>query len=317
VSGGCVEGATVTHIEEARASGEQRVVRFGVSDEEAWAVGLACGGTIDVLVQPTIPTAVLTAARDVGTSRAVVTPLPAGSPGPGAPMPDALVVDEDARPESRPGAVGLDLAAVSDAGAAALRRGLSTTIEIGDQQFFVEVFAVRPRLVIVGGVPVAQSLARLAGELGHEVLVVDARPAFVTRERFPDVDALVVGWPDEIADEIGLGPEDAVAVLSHDPKVDEPAIIEALRRGCRYVGAIGSRKTQAARRARLLEAGLSAPTVDRLHGPIGLDLGGRTPAETALAIMAEIVATRYEAPSGPMSAPSTGIGSSGPTSAGS
>ena len=134
---------------------------------------------------------------------------------------------------------------------------------------------------------------RLARELGFETVVVDGRAAFATPERFPDVDRLVVGWPDEVADEIGLGPNDAVAVLSHDVKFDEPAIVEALRRGCRYVGAVGSRKTQADRRARLLEAGVSEADLARLRGPVGLDLGGRAPAETALAILAEIVAERY------------------------
>ena len=130
-------------------------------------------------------------------------------------------------------------------------------MELGGRSLFVEVFPVRPRLVVVGGVEVARSLVRLARELGFETVVVDGRTAFATPERFPDVDRLVVGWPDEVADEIGLGPNDAVAVLSHDVKFDEPAIVEALRRGCRYVGAVGSRKTQADRRARLLEAGVS------------------------------------------------------------
>ena len=136
-------------------------------------------------------------------------------------------------------------------------------------------------------------LARMARELGYVVVVVDGRAAFATRERFPEVDDLVVGWPDEAAEQIGLGPGDAVAVLTHDVKFDEPAIVEALRRGCRYVGAIGSRRTQADRRARLLAAGVGAADLDRLRGPIGLDLGGRSPAETALAIMAEVVAERY------------------------
>jgi len=132
------------------------------------------------------------------------------------------------------------------------------------------------------------------------VVVVDGRAACATRERFPDVDTLVVGWPDEVAEQIGLGPGDAVAVLTHDVKFDDPAIVEALRRGCRYVGAIGSRKTQAARRARLLAAGVGEADLDRLHGPIGLDLGGRAPAETALAIMGEIVAARYGGSGVPM-----------------
>jgi xanthine dehydrogenase accessory factor len=131
-------------------------------------------------------------------------------------------------------------------------------------------------------------------------VVVDGRAAFATPERFPDVDRLVVGWPDQVADEIGLGPNDAVAVLTHDVKFDEPAIIEALRRGCRYVGAVGSRKTQAERRERLRDAGVGEEALARLRGPIGLDLGGRAPAEMALSIMAEVIAARYDASGRPM-----------------
>jgi xanthine dehydrogenase accessory factor len=159
---------------------------------------------------------------------------------------------------------------------------------------------VRPRLVVVGAVQVATSLVRFARELGYETIVVDGRPAFATPARFPDVDRHVVGWPDEVADEIALGPPDAVAVLTHDVKFDEPAIVEALRRGCRYVGAVGSRKTQADRRERLSAAGVPDEQLDRLRGPIGLDLGGRAPAETALAIMAEVLASRYGGSGSPM-----------------
>jgi xanthine dehydrogenase accessory factor len=154
--------------------------------------------------------------------------------------------------------------------------------------------------VVVGAVEVARSLVRLARELGYETVVVDGRASFATPERFPDVDRLVVGWPDEIAEEIGLGPNDAVAVLTHDVKFDEPAIVEALRRRCRYVGAVGSRKTQADRRARLREAGVDDQALAELRGPIGLDLGGRAPAETALAILAEIVAERFGGSGRPM-----------------
>ena len=245
------------------------VIRYGISDEQAWDVGLACGGTIDVLVEPVAPAVVIEAARGVGrvgrsrlgrrSRRSPPTRRRASSgrtqPGDGAPPAGELVVarrraaDRDARARRE-----LDAALVAEAGAA-LRRGLSRTVELGDRSLFIEVFPVRPRLVVVGGVEVARSLVRLARELGFETVVVDGRTAFATRERFPDVDRLVIGWPDEVADEIGLGPNDAVAVLSHDVKFDEPAIVEALRRGCRYVGAVGSRKTQADRRARLLEAG--------------------------------------------------------------
>jgi xanthine dehydrogenase accessory factor len=312
VSGGCVEGAAAEEIDRARATGHARVVRYGISDEQAWDVGLACGGTIDVLVEPVAPAVVMDAARGSvgagGHGSAVVTPLPADSPpgtfgphqpGDGAPPAPELVVSEDGTLRGSLGSPDED-AALIEAAQAALRRGLSRTVELGDRSLFVEVFPVRPRLVLVGGVEVARSLVRLARELGYETVVVDGRAAFATPERFPDVDRLVVGWPDEVADEIDLGPNDAVAVLSHDVKFDEPAIVEALRRGCRYVGAVGSRKTQADRRARLLEAGVSEEDLARLHGPIGLDLGGRAPAETALAILAEIVAERYGGSGRPM-----------------
>jgi xanthine dehydrogenase accessory factor len=312
VSGGCVEGATAEHVEAAVAAGQQRVVRFGISDAQAWGVGLACGGTIDVLVQPHIPTAALEAARatsaDRRASRVVVSPLPEGSPapaagtslsGPAAAVEEALVVHEDGRLEGSLGAAEAD-AALVEASLASLSRGTSRVLELGGRQYLIESYPGRPRLVAVGAVAVAASLVRFARDLGYETVVIDGRPAFATRERFPDVDELIVGWPDEVADDIELGGADAVAVLSHDPKFDEPAIAEALRRGCRYVGAIGSRKTQRARRERLRQRGLSDEQLDRLRGPIGLDLGGREPAETALSVMAEIVAARYEASARPM-----------------
>jgi xanthine dehydrogenase accessory factor len=194
-----------------------------------------------------------------------------------------------------------------DAAREALERGASRTVELGERSFFIEAFPVRPRLVMVGAVEVARSLTRLAKELGYVTVVVDGRSAFATRERFPDVDELVVGWPDEVADDIALGPNDAVAVLSHDVKFDEPAIVEALRRGCRYVGAVGSRKTQVDRRERLREAGVTDAQLARLRGPIGLDLGGRAPAETALAILAEVIAVRYGGTGVPMVQRAPGI----------
>ena len=169
-------------------------------------------------------------------------------------MPE-LILHDDGRLEGSLGSPELDGQLVEAAGEA-LKRGLSRTVELGGRSLFVEVFPVRPRLVVVGAVEVARSLVRLARELGFETVVIDGRSSFATPERFPDVDRLIVGWPDEVADEIGLGPNDAVAVLTHDVKFDEPAIVEALRRGCRYVGAVGSKKTQGDRRARLLEAGV-------------------------------------------------------------
>ncbi len=312
VSGGCVEGAAAEEIRAARKAGLERVVRYGISDEQAWDVGLACGGTIDVLISPAVPEAAYAAARETregrGDGRAVVTQLPADTPpaafgahapGAGDAPAEPLVVHDDGRLDGTLGDPAADAELVA-AAADALAKGVSRTVEIAGRQLFLEAYPVRPRLVVVGAVEVARSLVRIAKELGYETVVVDGRAAFATEARFPDVDRLVVGWPDEVADAIGLGPADAVAILSHDVKFDEPAIREALRRGCRYVGAVGSRKTQADRRARLMAAGLATDALDRLRGPIGLDLGGRLPAETALSIMAEVVAERRAGTGRPM-----------------
>lgn len=313
VSGGCVEGAAAEEIERARRTGNARVIRYGISDEEAWDVGLACGGTIDVLVQPSVPAEVAAAAAGAlgtrGRSTAVATPLPTDAPPaefgqhqPGAGAPPATPIVIGSGGQVLEGSAGDPTTDVALAAAAAriLDDGRSRTVEVGGRSYFVEAFPVRPRLVVVGAVEVARSLVRYARELGYETVVVDGRAAFATPERFPDVDRIVVAWPDEAFDTLDVGPNDAVAILSHDPKFDEPAIVEAIHRGCRYVGAVGSRKTQSDRRARLRDAGLTSDEIGRLHGPIGLDLGGRDPAETALAIMAEIVAARRGGSGSPM-----------------
>ena len=309
VSGGCVEGAAFEEIQRARLDGVARVIRYGISDEQAWDVGLACGGTIDVLVEPILRPEVVEAAAGPGGVAVVIT-LPADAPpstfgphapGRGEPPPPAMTVTEDGTVAGSTATAEAD-AEVVRAARDLLARGGSATVEAAGRQYFVEGFPAPLRLVIVGAVQVAMPLTRIARELGYATVVVDGRAAFATKERFPDVDALVVGWPDEVAEEIGLGPSDAVAVLTHDVKFDEPAIVEALRRGCRYVGAVGSRKTQADRRARLVAAGVAEADLARLRGPIGLDLGGRAPAEMALAVMAEIVAERYGGSGAPMGA---------------
>jgi xanthine dehydrogenase accessory factor len=314
VSGGCVEGAAAEEIVRARRDGLSRVVRYGISDEQAWDVGLACGGTVDVLVEPLLRPEVIAAATATG-AHAIAIPLPPGSPaaasgphapGAGAPPAPSLVIEED-------GSVSLgtlgDPAADATLGAAAglrLADGRSgiELVRVGaeERQVFVEVFPARPRLVVVGAVQVAIPLVALARTIGYETVVIDGRAAFATDERFPDVDRLVLGWADEVADEVALGPADAVAVLTHDPKFDEPAIVAAMERGCRYVGAVGSRRTQADRRVRLQAAGVSEDDLARLAGPIGLDLGGRSPEETALAILAEVVAARHHASGRPLAA---------------
>lgn len=299
VSGGCVESAAAEEIARARANGVNRVIRYGISDQQAWDVGLACGGAIDVLVEPLLRPELLQVFGGPGGT-AVIIPLPDDAPGPdpsrhvpgpGTVPGPSLLVAQDGSLAGTTGSSDAD-AALSRAARELLGRGRSGTVEVAGHQYFIECNEVAPRLVVVGAVQIAIPLVRYARELGYVAVVVDGRASFATRERFPDADELKVGWPDEVAEEIGLGPADAVAILTHDVKFDEPAIVAALRRGCRYVGAIGSRRTQAERRARLLAAGVGEVDLARLRGPIGLDLGGRTPAETALAIMAEIVAER-------------------------
>lgn len=238
VSGGCVEGAVVQEIGRARRSGTAKLVRYGITDEQAWSVGLACGSTIDVLIEPELRSDV-EAAAIASADGVVTTKLPDGS------------------------------------------------------GVFEEQFPAPRRLVVFGAVEIARPLVKLGRELGYRVVVVDARSAFATAERFPDADQLIVGWPDEVGDRLALAASDAVVVLAHDPKLDDPALLLAYRAGCRYIGALGSRSTQAERRDRLAAAGVTEADIGRLHGPIGLDLGGREPAETALAIMAEVVAERY------------------------
>lgn len=314
VSGGCVEGAAADEIARARRDGVSRVVRYGISDEQAWDVGLACGGTLDVLVEPFVRPEAIAAATSTG-AHAIAVELPPDAPpaafgphatGVGSPPGPCLVVEEDGSVSA--GTLG-DAVADLALGAVAARRladGRSgiEVVRIGaeDHQVFVEVFPARPRLVVIGAVQVAIPLVALARTIGYETVVIDGRAAFATAERFPDVDRLVLGWPDEVADEVGLSPADAVAVMTHDPKFDEPAIVAALDRGCRYVGAVGSRRTQADRRARLRAAGVTEDDLARLAGPIGLDLGGRSPEETALAILAEVVAARHHASGRPLAA---------------
>lgn len=294
VSGGCVESAAAQEIAASIAQGSPKLVTYGVSHERAWEVGLACGGTIKVFVEPRVSARVRAAAR--GEGGVVVATVVADEEATGH-LGRSVTIAEDG---------GIDASAddrwigeaVQDAAILALGKEASMTVELtegehGTFSVFLEVFPRRPKLVIVGGVHIAMALVPLARSLGYRTLVADGRQAFVTRERFPDADELLVAWPEEAFERIGIDRATYVCVLSHDPKFDEPALDLALRSPARYIGAIGARKTQSARRERLLASGFSLTDLDRLHGPIGLDLGGRSPAETALAIMAEITMVRY------------------------
>jgi xanthine dehydrogenase accessory factor len=178
-------------------------------------------------------------------------------------------------------------------GPAELARGARTgLVEHEGRKVFVEVFGPPPKLVVLGAVDVAESLCALAGPLAWRTVVADTRAALATRERIPSADELLVGWPDEVLERIGLDEDSAVVVLTHDEKLDTPALLTALRSPAFYVGALGSRRAQAARRERLLEAGLEEADLERLSGPSGLDLGAAAPPETALSILAEVVAVR-------------------------
>lgn len=283
VSGGCVETAAAEEVQAAMTAGAAKVIRYGISDARAWEVGLSCGGTLELLIEPEVPEEVLVAAG--GPGGVVI-----GTVINGAHLGQRIHFDDSQDPED---------SALSGAATEALRSGRSRKVELPidgqDTTVFLEVFPRPPRLVIFGGVHVAAELVPMAQALGYRTIVADGRPAFLTRERFPTADELILGWPDQALAQAGIDAATAVAVLTHDPKFDDPALLIALRSPAMYIGAIGSKKTQAARRERLRAAGLTDVELGRLFGPIGLDLGGRSPAETALAILSEITAVRYGA----------------------
>ena len=289
VSGGCVETAAAEEIRAAIARNAPRRVSWGVTHERAWEMGLSCGGTIEVLVEPAVRSEILAAARRESGS-VVATVI--GGP---VPLGGGMVLEESGA-RTRIGALPPSLeSAIAERAGAALARLTSRieTLPDSEVEVFLEVFPRRPTLLVFGGVHIGMALVRMAKPLGFRTVVADAREGFLTRERFPDADELILGWPEQVFRRTGLDGATCVCVLTHDPKFDEPALELALRSPACYVGAIGSKKTQTHRRERLRAAGFSEEEIARLHGPIGLELGGRDPAEIALAILAEITAVRY------------------------
>ncbi|NRQ35873.1 XdhC family protein [Nonomuraea sp. NN258] len=308
VSGGCVEGAVYELC--LRAIEERRPLRqsFGYSDSDAFAVGLTCGGTIDVLVWPVVgatggalPAFLGALARD--EPAALVRPLtPGAAPGalavfpdghPG--FPDGHTGFADGHTGGLGGGGGLDRVAVAEA-RAMLDAGLTGVREIchGDvrAEVFVETCAPPPAMLVFGAIDFAAALTRVGRLLGYHVTVCDARPVFATRRRFPDAHEVVVDWPHRFLERTTVDARTVIAVLTHDAKFDVPLLRVALRTPAGYIGAMGSRRTHDDRLRRLREAGTSEAELGRLRSPIGLDLGARTPEETALSIAAEIVATR-------------------------
>lgn len=287
ISGGCVEASIIEAAAEILRTRIPRIIHFDTSDDEAWEVGLPCGGSIDVLLEPIDLEAFELARRRVESNEGygAVTILPADGSAAGT---GTLVI---AGPGEQAGAFPARLhAAALDAARAAERSGVVTLA--GEVDAFVEVVRPMPTLMLVGGVHIAVALARLAAVLGYRCVVVDPRRTFGTSERFPGVDRLIVEWPEQAFAEAPLTHDTAVIVLTHDPKLDDPAIAAALRSDAFYIGALGSARTQEKRLRRLAAQGFPAGNLARIHGPVGLDLGGSTPEEIALAILAEVLAAR-------------------------
>jgi xanthine dehydrogenase accessory factor len=306
VSGGCVEGAVYELATQVIEDGRPVLVRYGISDDDAFSVGLTCGGILDVFVEPVSRQtfAELAAVRkDIGDSAPVGVAMVIEHPDPGW-LGRHLVV----RPHGFDGDVGSERAnrAISDDAQGLLAAGRNSTLTYGPDgerrgegmRVFFNSFAPRPRMLIFGAIDFAAALARLAAFLGYRVTVCDAREVFATPARFPDADDVIVGWPHRyLAEQLSAGLVDdrtVVCVLTHDPKFDVPLLEVALRSPqFAYIGAMGSRRTHDDRLARLKKAGLDDAELSRLHSPIGLDLGSRTPEETAVSIAAEIIAQQW------------------------
>ncbi len=258
VSNGCIEGAVFEEAQKVLKAGKGRIAAFGVADDVAFEVGLACGGHIEVFVEPF-----------GDTHRAVMAKLEKNEP---VTLRTNLVSGELELVDGTP-------------------RGSELPRRAGD--WFVEPYRRAAHLVIIGAIHIAIPLHRLAKLMGYRVTVVDARAKFATRERFPDADELVVAWPDEAMAKIRLDPSTYVVILTHDPKFDLPALRSVLGKDVGYIGAIGSRKTNQNRFDKLRAEGYTEDQLARVHGPIGLDLGSRGADETALGIIAEVTAERY------------------------
>jgi xanthine dehydrogenase accessory factor len=293
VSGGCVEGAVYEAGVDVLKSNRPQLLHFGVADETAWEVGLACGGSMDIFVKP-IDTNLfesLHAVLEEEQSAVHVTVVR----GPEQLLGSEILVRDDGYVTGALANQFFDKQALDLAGET-LAQGKSRRVMLNEEvEVFMEVILPPPTLIAVGGVHITIALMALAKTLGYRTVVIDPRSAFGNEERFPNVDGLSPLWPDEAFQQIPITRSTAVAMLTHDPKLDDPALKIALPSPAFYVGALGSKTTQAKRRQRLLDDGLTEEQINRLHGPIGLEIGAGTPEEIAMSIMAEIVAVRNHA----------------------
>jgi len=308
VSGGCVEGAVYELSGEVAQTGQPVLQRYGIADDDAFAVGLTCGGIIDIFVEPvskaTFPElGEIAAAVERGEPVAVATiisgPGLGGAPNVGA---RRVIWGDAARPSTGTLGAGerLDAAADDDV-RGMLSQGLTGICRYGEHgerlgdelSVFVNSFAPPPRMIVFGAVNFTAAVARVGKFLGYHVTVCDARPVFATRSRFPDADEVVVDWPHRFLAGADVDARTVICVLTHDPKFDVPVLEVALRTPAGYIGAMGSRRTHEDRLERLRAVGMTEPELARLRSPIGLDLGARTPEETAVSIVAELIQLRW------------------------
>lgn len=318
VSGGCVEGAVYELAREVVASGTPVLRRYGVSDDDAFSVGLTCGGILDVFVEPVSRETFPELGEVAGSVRgrepvAVATVLS----GPGAVGARRVIWPE--RSSGSLGVARLDEAVDDDArgmlaqGSTGIRRyGARGERRLDDLSVFVHSFAPPPRMLVFGAIDFAAAVARIGKFLGYHVVVCDARPVFATTKRFPEADEVIVKWPHDYLSSITVDERTAICVLTHDPRFDVPLLEVALRTPAGYVGAMGSRRTHEDRLVRLARAGLDEVELKRLRSPIGLDLGARTPEETAVSIAAELIQLRWGGSGQPLTEGSGRIHGDGP-----
>jgi xanthine dehydrogenase accessory factor len=310
VSGGCVEGAVYELATQVSASGEPVLQRYGISDDDAFAVGLTCGGIIDIFVEP----ASRQAFSDLGEVAAAVrqdVPVAVATiiEGPGR-IGARRLIWEDQRASGTLGAGDRLDQAVDDDARGMLAQGLTGVRRYGpdgerrrdELAVFVHSFAPAPRMLVFGAIDFAAAVARVGKFLGYRVTVCDARPVFATATRFPDADEVITDWPHRYLSATTTDARTVICVLTHDPKFDVPLLEVALRRPAAYIGAMGSRRTHEDRLARLREVGMTEAELARLRSPIGLDLGARTPEETAVAIAAELIQLRWGGSGRPLTA---------------
>jgi xanthine dehydrogenase accessory factor len=275
VTGGCVEPAVFEEAREVLAGGPARLRTYGIADEEAFDVGLPCGGTVHIFVDALHRSIAEQLAEAVAGERPFARVVPVSGPSAGA----ERLVFADAAPGDEAGRVALEL----------LAAGETALVTVDGEQVFVDSFAPRPQMYVFGAVDHAAAVARIGRFLGYRVTVCDARSQFVTPERFPDVDELVVDWPDRFLEQAPVDERTAICVLTHDHKFDVPLLKVALATNAGYIGAMGSRRTTADRAERLRAEGVSDDELARMHAPIGLRIGARTPQEVAVSIAAELI----------------------------